>query len=64
MPEKEKQVYEWAEFNLPAELVVGPAALSPLAQRLRMAPRASNFHGGQAAKPMGSMLLSAFLLRS
>lgn len=34
------RLYEWAEFNLPGELVERAAVLSPLARRVLAAPQA------------------------
>lgn len=34
------RLYEWAEFNLPGELVERPAVLSPFARRVLAAPPA------------------------
>jgi hypothetical protein len=31
---EDSRLYEWAEFNLPGELVQRPAVLSPLARRV------------------------------
>lgn len=47
----DNRLYEWAEYNLPAELAERPAVLSPLARRVLAAPVAA---AGQEAPAAGS----------
>jgi hypothetical protein len=67
----ENLLYEWAEFNLPAELAERPAVLSPLARRVLAArpvpagPEALASGSVPRAFPnLGSLLLPGLGFRS
>lgn len=67
----DNRLYEWAEFNLPAELAERPAVLSPLARRVLAAPPAQPGHDAPAPGPvarafpkLGSLLLPGLGFRS
>lgn len=67
----ENLLYEWAEFNLPAELAERPAVLSPLARRVLSAPVAQPGQDAPVPGPaprafpnLGSLLLPGLGFRS
>jgi len=55
------RLYEWAEFNLPAELLDRPRSVSPLARRVLLAERRPADTAG-AAKPRAFSSLGSLLL--
>lgn len=65
------RLYEWAEFNLPGELVQRPAVLSPLARRVLAPPPARGGQEVAAGEPprrafpdLGALLLPGLGLNS
>jgi hypothetical protein len=67
----DNRLYEWAEFNLPAELAERPSVLSPLARRVLAAPAVADGQEAPAAgsnrrafRSLGSLLLPGLGFRS
>lgn len=61
------RLYEWAEFNLPAELLTRPRSVSPLARRVLAADRrpvATEGTGARRFPDLGSLLLPGLGFRS
>jgi len=61
------RLYEWAEFNLPAELLARPRSVSPLARRVLAADRrpvATEGADTRTFPDLGSLLLPGLGFRS
>jgi len=61
------RLYEWAEFNVPAELAARPRSVSPLARRVLAADRRPGAPEGASARTfpdLGSLLLPGLGFRS
>jgi hypothetical protein len=61
------RLYEWAEFNVPADLLDRPRSMSPLARRVLTGgrpPVPAEGAKSRAFPKLGSMLLPSFGLRS
>ena len=71
MTTDDSRLHEWAEFNLPAELLGRPAVLSPLARRVLAAPPVQDGREASAGEArrrtlpnLGVLLLPRFGLNS